>query len=123
VTTVRARVKLGAFAIEALTRRLGDGTQPAQEDLARAAQFYLREKESDAPGWVYPPFLRGGSPGDEAEVEVSLEGSLWDSFRQEARDQGVTADRLLEHAVLYYAAELDSGRATERILQAGFEKE
>jgi hypothetical protein len=115
---IRARVKLGAFAIEALTRRLGDGTQPAQEDLARAAQFYLMEKASDAPGWVYPPFLRGRSPGDEVEMEVSLESSLWDSLQEEARDQGVTTDRLLEHAVLYYAAELDAGRVTERILHA-----
>jgi hypothetical protein len=39
--------------------------------------------------------------------------------RAEAARQQVSVTQLLEHAALYYAAELDAGRLTERILDEG----
>lgn len=113
----KVRVKLGAFAAEALARKLGNGGAPAPGDFERVIQFYLGEKSSEAPGWAYPDFLRERRASDEVELELSLKDALWGSLEAEAREQGVTVDRLLEHATLYYAAEMDAGRATARIIE------
>lgn len=51
------------------------------------------------------------------EMEISVDGAVWSSLSQEARRQEVSTDRLLQHAALYYAAERDSGRLTQRIVE------
>lgn len=113
----KVRVKLGAFAAETLARKLGNGGPSAPGDFERVIQFYLAEKSREVPGWAYPDFLRERRPSDEVELDLSVEDSLWGSLEAEARDQDVTVDRLLEHAMLYYAAEMDAGRATARIIE------
>jgi hypothetical protein len=115
VTTVR--VKLGAFAAEVLARKLGNGGPPGSQDFERVIQFYLGERGTRSAGWAYPDFLRERRAGDDVELELNIEDFLWMSLEAEARDQGVEVDRLLEHATLYFAAEMDAGRATERILE------
>ena len=115
MTTVR--VRLGAFATEVLARKLGNGGPPGSDQFERVIQFYLGEQGARPPGWAYPDFLREHRASDEVELELSLGSSLWESFEAEAREQGVEMDRLLEHATLYFAAEMDAGRATERILE------
>lgn len=115
MTTVS--VKLGAFATEALARKLRSGGLPAAGDFEGVIQFYLGEKSTQAAGWAYPDFLRERRASDEVELELDVDGPLWGMLEAEARDQEVTVDRLLEHATLYYAAEIDAGRATARILE------
>ncbi len=121
VTTVR--VKLGAFAGGMLAWKhqrgvgSGDGAEPTSDDVLRVIRFYLKEKGSGGAGWSYPDLLREGSPEEEIEVELDIEDSLWRQVRLEASRQNVSVTQLLEHAALYYAAELDAGRLTERILE------
>lgn len=115
MTTVK--VKLGAFAAEVLARKLGNGGPPGSLDFERVIQFYLGEKGTRAPGWAYPDFLRERRAGADVELDLNVEDLLWISLEAEAREQGVEVDRLLEHATLYFAAEMDAGRATERILE------
>jgi hypothetical protein len=122
VTTVR--VRLGAFAGGMLAwthqRDAGsDGAEPSPDDVLRVIRFYLKERGSGGPGWSYPDLLREGSPEEEVEVELDIEDSLWREVRLEAARQHVSVTQLLEHAALYYAAELDAGRLTERILGEG----
>ncbi len=124
VTTVR--VKLGAFAGGMLAwkhqRSAGsgeNGAEPSSDDILRVIRFYLKEKGSGGTGWFYPDLLRQGSPEEEIEVELDIEDSLWREMRAEAARQQVSVTQLLEHAALYYAAELDAGRLTERILGEG----
>ncbi len=50
-------------------------------------------------------------------MELSVDEGLWDSLEQEAARQGVPAPRLAEHAALYFAADRDAGRVTQRILE------
>ncbi len=113
----KVRVKLGAFAAEALARKLGNGGALAPEDFERVIQFYLGEKSNEAPGWAYPDILRERRPSDEVELDLTVKDALWGALEVEAREQDVTADRLLGHATLYYAAEMDAGRATARIIE------
>jgi hypothetical protein len=126
VTTVR--VRLGTFAGGMLawkhqrSAESGDGDgaeQPSSDDVLRVIRFYLKEKGRGGTGWSYPDLLREGSPEEEIEVELDIEDSLWREVRAEAARQQVSVTQLLEHAALYYAAELDAGRLTERILDEG----
>lgn len=120
VTTVR--IKLGAFAGGMLAwkqqRDAGsaDDAQPSSDDILKVIRFYLKEKGTGGAGWSYPDLLRRGSPEEEIEVELEIEDAIWREMRAEASRQSVTITQLLEHAALYYAAELDAGRLTERIL-------
>jgi hypothetical protein len=116
-------VRLGSFASEALTgghkhlTRPSIGVKPKPDDVLRAVRFYLDDKRSGVPGWAYPDFLREKHPGAEIEFELSIDSSLWRALKEEAKRQSVSVPQLLEHAALYYAAELDAGRVTERILE------
>ena len=121
VTTVR--VRLGAFAGGMLAWQhqrdagSGDGAEPNPDDVLRVIRFYLKERGSGDIGWSYPDLLREGRPEEEVEIELDIEDSLWREVRLEAARQRVSVTQLLEHAALYYAAELDAGRLTERILE------
>lgn len=117
----KVKVKLGAFAGGMLAwkhQRDTDGGNgaPSSDDVVRAIRFYLKEKGGDSTGWAYPDLLRQGRPEEEVEVELDIDESLWGQMEREAERQHVTVTQLLEHAALYYAAELDAGRLTERIL-------
>lgn len=121
----RVRIRLGAFAGGMLAwkqqRDAGsvDDAEPSSDDLLKVIRFYLKEKGGGGAGWSYPDLLRQGSPEEEIEVELEIEEALWRELRAEASRQRVTITQLLEHAALYYVAELDAGRLTERILDEG----
>jgi hypothetical protein len=123
VTTVR--IRLGAFAGGMLAWKhqrdlgSGNGAEPNSDDVLKVIRFYLKEKGSGGTGWSYPDLLRQGHPEEEVEVELEIEDALWREMRAEASRQRVSVTQLLEHAALYYAAELDAGRLTERILDEG----
>jgi hypothetical protein len=117
----KVKVKLGAFAggILAWKHQRDTGSAngtPSSDDVVRVIRFYLREKGSGTAGWAYPDLLRQGRPEEEVEVELEIDDSFWGRLELEAERQHVTVTQLLEHAALYYAAELDAGRLTERIL-------
>lgn len=84
--------------------------------LEGAIRLYLRDKGSGRPAWPYPGFLRGAEHAAEVEVELSVDPALWRSFEAEAREQDVSVEQLAEHVAFYFAAELDAGRITQRIL-------
>ncbi len=119
----KVKVKLGAFAGGMLARRQqrdsgsGGAGGPSPDDVVRVIRFYLRARSGDDVGWAYPDLLRQGRPEEEVEVELEIDDSLWGRMEREAERQGVTVTQLLEHAALYYAAEMDAGRLTERILE------
>jgi hypothetical protein len=47
---------------------------------------------------------------------LEVASDLWSDLEQEALRQGVTVEQMAEHAAFYFAAELDAGRVTQRIL-------
>ena len=48
-------------------------------------------------------------------VWIDLGDFAQEAAEAEARRQGVTLEELLEHAVLYYLADLDAGRIAARV--------
>jgi hypothetical protein len=106
-------VVLSRLAFEGLT---GGGDVPAAAGLDGAIRFYLGDRASERPAWPYPDFLRDSETKGDASIELELDAGLWREFEQEAERQGVSVEQLAEHAAFYFAAELDAGRLTQRIL-------
>jgi hypothetical protein len=110
-------VRLGAFASKVLAAEAMNGGQASSTSVERAIRCYLGDKESGGPGWPYPAFLRDRAPLEEVELRLHVDGDLWKQLEAEAESQGVTVQQMLEHAVIYFAAEVNAGRVTERILK------
>ena len=113
-------LQLSSFCIDALVGKERRGSERVSARLAYAIGFYMRDKGKDQPGWTHPEFFRGREAAGEElqEVELEIDDGLWHSFEEEARKQQVSVEKLATHAVFYYAAELDAGRATRRIVDS-----
>jgi hypothetical protein len=83
-----------------------------------AALYWLADRESARPSWRAPRFRRGAPAGGET-VQVGLDEDTWQALEDEGRRQGVDAGVLAEHAVLYFLADLDSGRLASRLEELG----
>jgi hypothetical protein len=115
VTKRLERVALSRSAVETLGGDEG-AVARAGSRLEGALRLYLRDKGAGRPAWPYPGFLRGAEPAAEIEVEFRVDPELWRSFEAEAREQDVSVEQLAEHVAFYFAAEMDAGRMTQRIL-------
>jgi hypothetical protein len=107
---------IGSFASKALAVEGRSGSTPSSVSIERAIHCYLSDKESAESGWRFPAFLRGREPVQAVELRVLVDEALWGSLEEEARRQEVDVRQMLEHAVLYFVAEVNAGRVTERIL-------
>jgi hypothetical protein len=106
-------VVLSRLAFEGLT---GGTDVPMPAAMEGALRCYLGDRGSERPAWLYPEFLRGSETKRETSIELGLDPELWREFEEEAERQGVSVEQLAEHASFYFAAELDAGRVTQRIL-------
>lgn len=108
-------MRLSKFSLEALAGGSGQDLERASARLARAVRLYLNDRESGQPGWVYPGFLRDKET-DGVELELVVDEGLLRALEEEARRQHVSVSQMAGHAALYYAAELNAGHLTQRIL-------
>lgn len=114
-------VRLGSFARKALVREENGGHNVGGEAVSaaavRAIRCYLEDKGTGGPGWRYPGFRRGDLEKDgKPPLHLSIDDRLWKALEAEAESQGVSSQQMIEHAALYFAAEVDAGRMTQRIL-------
>ena len=110
----RVDVALSELAFEALASAGADVDVPLR--MESAVRCYLGDMDSGRPAWDYPAFLRGSEIREDVRIDLEVPRDLWREFEQEAVRQGVTVEQLTEHAAFYFAAELDAGRVTQRIL-------
>jgi len=108
-------VILSKFSAEALARGKASESEHLDARLVRAARFYLHEGAAARSGWSVPSALRAEEPQG-VEVALEADGALLEAFEAEAGRQGVSLSRLASQAALVYAAELDAGRITQRVL-------
>lgn len=113
-------MSLSELAVEALAGQGAEATGGAR--LEGALRYYLSDKVTERAAWPYPGFLRGSETQKQVGVEAEVDPGLWREFGEEAAGQGVTVEQLAEHAAFYFAAEVDAGRVTRRIL-ADLERE
>jgi hypothetical protein len=110
---LQARVVLSRLAFEGL----GNGPDvPASVAMVGALRCYLGDRGAARPAWPFPDFLRGSETERDVSLDLELDAELWREFEGEAERQGVAVEQLAEHAAFYFAAELDAGRVTQRIL-------
>lgn len=104
------RLELDDFGREALEAQVREGGSH-DAVMRRAARYYLSDRDSGRVAWRPPLFVRGEYPRACAVTDVELDEETMEALEDEARHHGMAADRLAEHALLYFVADLDSGRA------------
>jgi hypothetical protein len=105
------RLQLDEFGQRALDRFSRGRPASAAAAVRTASLYYLADEGSGRPGWRVPPF-ESGSAG-QAALTVRLDDETWAALAEEAERQGVSADALAVHAVMYFLADLDSGRLAD----------
>jgi hypothetical protein len=113
-STTTVVLQVSDLALEALVGAPKELSKQAPARLLRAVRLYLSDKDSGRPGWPYPDFLREKEIS-EVKLELAIDRDLLRALEAEAGRQKVSVSRMAGHAALYYAAELDAGRLTERI--------
>jgi hypothetical protein len=103
------KVQLDDFGKEALRAQMR-GRRSRDAVIRTAARYYLADRDSGRVAWRVPPFVRRGDPNG-AGTDVELDAATKEALEEEARRQGIAPGRLVEHALLYFLADLDSGRA------------
>jgi hypothetical protein len=56
--------------------------------------------------------------GQERGLEVILESFAWEALERESERSGVPVEDLVAFAVVYYLADLDSGRISRQIMRS-----
>jgi len=109
-------VELGEFAFQSLGGE-EEGAAAVSAKLARAVKAYLADREHERVAWAYPSHLKEREKGSAVvTVELKIDERSFERLSLEARRRGVSFAQLVGHAALWYLAELDAGRLTQRIL-------
>lgn len=108
------KVSLSDFVVEAIARGEPRDSEQVGRRFGRAIRFYLNEATARRAGWSVPSTLRAERGG--TEVKLELDERLLRKLEAETRKQDVSLSRLVSQAAIYYAAELDAGRITQRVL-------
>ena len=111
MTSVNVRLdRFGQEALDEYMRATGVSEAGAFDV---AVRYYLGDADSGRVSWKVPRKTTQAAPAD--EIELQLEDGLHAELRRESRRQQVTPDLLAMHALMYYLADLDSGRAAARL--------
>ena len=106
-------VRLDRFGQEALEAYVRGSGESHAEALDAAVRYYLGDSGSGRVAWRVPRNLGGAEAT--GQIDVVLDEELHGELQRESRRQKVTPDMLAMHALMYYLADLDSGRATTRL--------
>jgi hypothetical protein len=113
--TKSVRLYLDRFGQDALARFARRRRDSKGSVLRTATLYYLADEGARRPAWRVPRFLRPRAEARSAALELDLDDETWSALSEEADRQGVDPERLAEHAVLYFLADLDSGRLAGRL--------
>jgi hypothetical protein len=110
-------LKFAPFGWAGLDRRAcAERILPA-EVVSRAASYLVTDLGSDRPELAVLAVGRSDNLRS-VELELELPATTYSALELEAARQSVTLEELLEHATVYYIADVESGRATERNLRS-----
>jgi hypothetical protein len=109
-------VRLSEFACSAVAGERASSGEQLSARIVAAIRCYLSDKGSGGLRWTYPSFLAEEEGGEEVTLRLAIDDELWRSLEQEAERQDVSPRKMVTHAALYVAAEVDAGRVTRRIL-------
>jgi predicted DNA-binding ribbon-helix-helix protein len=105
-------------SLEEMARRQGVSVSTL---LARATLYYLVERESDRQAARVPRLPREPSVEKKdgvLRVTIELRAAAWRDLDRATESEGLSVERLLEHAALLFLADLESGRVAARLLES-----
>ncbi len=106
--TRNVTLHLDDFGQHALDRLVDEGNATPAAALRRAALYYLSHRDEERPAWRARRFRPGPTPSP--VLRVAYDDDTWAALEEEARRQGVPPEELAVHALLYFLADVDSGR-------------
>ncbi len=106
---------LDGFAVECVRGCEENHRLSPDELFALAVSYFLDPDTANRPARLVPRFGRSAESAEALTFELELPAWQWTALEVEAHHQRVAAERLLEHAALLLAADLDSGRVAARI--------
>jgi len=109
------RLSLGPFGRAALERLAAEGNGSPSKAVRTASLYYLRDRGSERAAWRVPNLPPLPADDGEQALFVELDDETWSALRREAEEQGVTPDLLALYALLYFVADVDSGRLGRRL--------
>jgi hypothetical protein len=83
----------------------------------RAARYYLSDRDSGRMAFKVPRLPQEPERRPALELSLDLDPDTWRELEEEAKRQEVSVERLLEHAIVYFLADLDAGRVGRRMLE------
>jgi Arc/MetJ-type ribon-helix-helix transcriptional regulator len=104
--------QFGRDALDEFVRR-GSGSRSAA--VRTASLYYLADRESGRAAWLVRRYATASAG---SAVTARLDRETWQALQEEAERQNVSADDLTRHAVLYFLADVDSGRVGQRLESA-----
>jgi hypothetical protein len=110
--TKRVTLRLDRFGRDALDEYVRTGPGTNESALHTAVRYYLSDSASGRAAWRVP--LLAGDADSTEPLAIELDEHLYQGLREEADRQDVTPDLLALHALLYFLADLDSGRVSGR---------
>lgn len=116
IMTRSVTVHLSEFACSVVMGEGVEGRKDLAEQVVDAIRRYLGDRDTYGPGWAYPRFLREEEYPEEVAVRLEIDSELWDLLVDEAERQGVSPQKMVTHAALYVAGEVNAGRASRRFL-------
>jgi hypothetical protein len=111
------RLALERFGRDTLEDQASHYALSREELVGRAARYFVRHRDSGRAALRVPRFQRERLPSGGLELELDLDPAVWEALADESRRQGVAIERVLEHAVLYLVADLDSGEVAADIAE------
>ena len=109
-------LRLGDLGCAALEEQAQLHRNSLDEVVRIAALHHLSELDNGRMALRVPRFGHAHAADPPLEIELDLDDSAWSSLRHVAAMQGTRIERLIEHVVWCYLADLDSGVVTTRIL-------
>ena len=106
--------EFGSHALDSFVRQRRRSHSVA---VRTASLYYLADRHAERLTWPVPRFESAtrARTGNTVTVRTKLDDGTWDAVVQEAQRQRVTVERLVEHAILYFLASVDSGRIAGRL--------
>ena len=101
-------LRVDEFSQHALERFARRGKGSMAKTARMAAMYYLGDRDAGRPAWRAPRFAAAADPSGRLRVE--LDDDTWEALAEEAERQGVPTEQLAIHALLYFLADIDSGR-------------
>ena len=81
-----------------------------------ACAYYKSELATERTATLVPRFDQSAAERETRLLELELDAESLRLLEQEAEDQELELERLIEHAAIFYLADLDAGRVAERVI-------